>query len=229
MAPAAPVALAALLLVAPHFPYYLVRSWTEPVLSLLLLAIVLLIARHHPAWAAATFALALASKQPVVLLVPVMLCWTGFGWRRTTTAVVLAAVVVAPWFIAGPGDFWHDAVSAELSLGPLQRALSVPSGLSRAGIHLGFWLLVIVLLATYAVITRRAERTPAGLALSVALVLYGYDLANTQSFFNHYQLPAALLLAAVALGEPSRAPAAADSAVPAPGQHGGIAAGGAAG
>lgn len=206
MAPAAPVALATLPLVEPHFAYYLVRSWTEPELTVLLLATLLLLARGRPNWAMLALGVALASKQPVVLLLPLFALWPGFGLRRVAGAVAIALAVVAPWLIAGPRDFWHDAVTAELGLGTLSRALSIPSGLARAGVHLGFGLLAAVLLLTWALSWRRLPRTPSGLALGCALVSLGYALANTQSFFNHYQLPAALLLAAVALSAAERVP-----------------------
>lgn len=199
MAPAAPAALAALPLVAPHTAYYLLRSWTEPELTVLLFVTVLLLDRRRPTWAMLTLGLALASKQPVVLLLPLFAVWPGFGWRRAAGAAGIGFAVALPWLLAGPSAMWHDAVTAQLGLGTLDRALSIPSGLARAGIHLGFGLLVVVLAAVYLIAWRRLPRTPAGLALGCALVGLGYALANTQSFFNHYQLPAAMLLAAVAL------------------------------
>jgi len=208
MAPAAPAALASLVLVAPHFPYYLVRSWTEPTLTVLLFAALLLIARGHPGWAAVALAVALASKQPIVLLLPVFAVWPSFGWRRTLASVGLAVALVAPWLIAGPRDFWHDAVSANLALRPIDRALSVPSGLHHVGIDLGFGLLLAVLIGVYALVWWRVPRSVSGLALACGLVVCGYDLANTQSFFNHYQLAASLLVAATALaGLGDRSPA----------------------
>lgn len=203
MAPAAPAALAALVLVSPHVAYYLVRSWTEPELMVLLFAALLLIDCSRPGWAMLAVGAALACKQPVVLLLPAFAIWPSFGWRRTLGSVVIAAVAVAPWFVADPAAFWHDAVDAELGLGTLPRALSVPSGLAHAGVHVGFWLLVLTLVGVYALILRRLPRTTAGLAIGCALVLYGYDLANTQSFFNHYQLAAELLLASLALSRTS--------------------------
>jgi hypothetical protein len=199
MGPTVPVALACLVLVSPHWAYYVVRSWTEPELMVLLFAALLALARDRAGWAMLWLGLALACKQPVVLLLPAFAAWPSFGWRRAIGSALIALVAVVPWLIAGPRDFWHDAVSAELGLSPLLRALSVPSGLSHAGIHVGFALLAAMLVTTYALIWWRLPRSPAGLALGCALILFAYDLANTQSFFNHYQLPAELIVAALAL------------------------------
>ena len=115
-----------------------------------------------------------------------------------------------PWFIAGPGDMWHDAVHANLALGVLRRALCLPSLFSRWGFTVGFWFLLLALGAAYALVLRRVPRTASGLAIGCAIVLWTLDLANKQSFFNHYTLPLGLLvvgLAAVETTAPEQEPA----------------------
>ena len=196
LAPAAPVALSLLVLVHPHWAFLIDQSWTEPLLLFLLCAAVLATERGRPWLAVVALAAALAAKQHVVLLLPLFALWPAFGWRRTLAAAALAAAAVAPWVIAGPAGFWHDAVHANLVLGVIPRALCVPSFLLRHGITVGFWFPLLGLLGSYAACLR-APRTAAGLALGSALVLWTVDATNKQSFFNHYTLPLGLLVLAL--------------------------------
>jgi hypothetical protein len=198
LAPAAPVALAGLLLAFPHWTFLVDQSWTEPLLLAGLAGAVLALVHDRPWWAVVGLAVALACKQHVVLLLPLFACWPGFGLRRTVVACVGAGAVVAPWVVAGPSDFWHDAVHANLVLGVVRRALCIPSGLLRLHVTTGFWLPLVAILLTYAVLLTRAPRTPSGLALGCSLVLLALDLTNKQSFFNHYTLPLGLLVVALA-------------------------------
>jgi hypothetical protein len=98
----------------------------------------------------------------------------------------------------------------------LRRALCLPSLFSRWGFTVGFWFPLLALLATYLIVWRRAPRNPAGLALSSALVMWTLDVANKQSFFNHYTLPMGLLVVAVAATDRAPRSLSADPAVPHP-------------
>jgi hypothetical protein len=203
LAPAAPVALSLLVLVHPHWAFLVDQSWTEPLLLFLLCAAVLATERGRPVVAIVALAAALAAKQHVVLLLPLFALWPAFGWRRALASAGLAAVAVLPWIVAGPADFWHDAVHANLALGVIPRALSVPSFLLRHGITVGFWFPLAALASAYAACLRTA-RTATGLALGSALVLWTLDATNKQSFFNHYTLPLGLLVLALTAAAASR-------------------------
>jgi hypothetical protein len=205
LAPQAPAALAALLLVMPHWAFLVDQSWTEPLLLAALAVAVLALRHDRPVVAMIALALALACKQHIVLLLPLFAVWPGFGWRRTLGSGGLAALVVLPWLIAGPRDFWHDAVHANLALGVMRRSLSLPSLFERWGFVVGFWFLMLVLVAAYLVALRWLPRTPCGLALGCALVMWALDIANKQSFFNHYTLPLGLLVVALAAADPGGA------------------------
>jgi len=198
MAPLAPAGLALLVLIHPHWAFLIDQSWTEPLLLALLTAAVWAVARDRPGLALLALAVALACKQHVVLLLPLFALWPRFGWRRALGAGGLALLLVLPWIVWAPAQFWHDAVKANLDLGVIPRALCVPSFLLRHDIQVGFWFPLLLLLLAYVVVVWRAPRTPSGLALGSALVLLALDLGNKQSFFNHYTLPLGLLVVALA-------------------------------
>jgi len=198
LAPAAPAALALLVLTHPHWAFLVDQSWTEPLLLALLTAAVLAASRDRPGLAVLALAGALACKQHVVLLLPLFAVWPAFGLRRTAQSAGLAFAAVLPWLIWSPHQFWHDAVKANLDLGVIPRALCVPSLLLRHNIEVGFWFTLLALAVAYAVALLRLPRTASGLALGSALVLLALDLANKQSFFNHYTLPLGLLVVAMA-------------------------------
>ena len=206
LAPAAPAALALLLLAHPHWAFLIDQSWTEPLVLVLLTAALLAISRGRPGPAVLGLAGALACKQHVVLLLPLFAVWPSFGWRRAVQSAGLAFAAVLPWLLWSPHQFWHDAVKANLDLGVIPRALCVPSLLLRHDVSVGFWFTLLVLAIAYAVVLVRVPRTTSGLALGSAVVLLGLDLANKQSFFNHYTLPLGLLV--VALAAESQRPAA---------------------
>ena len=194
-------ALAALLLVLPGWSLLIARSWTEPLLVLGLAVAILATRAGNKTLMVVGLALALACKQHVVLLVPLFAIWPAFGWRRTGLAIGCAALSVVPWLIAGPGDLWHDAVHANLTLAAEPQALNLTSVLLRQGVHVGFWLVGFSLVASYAFVLWRTPRTVSGLALACATVMWTFDLTNTQTFFNHYTLPLGLLVLAVVTAE----------------------------
>src|SRR4051794_18553922 len=198
LAPAAPAALALLVLIHPHWIFLIDQSWTEPLVLVLLTAALLAISRGRPGVAIVALAAALACKQHVVLLLPLFAIWPSFGLRRTVQSAALAFVAVLPWLVWSPHQFWHDPVKANLDLGVIPRALCIPSLLLRHDIEVGFWFTLLVLGAAYAVVLLRVRRSTSGLALGSALVLLALDLANKQSFFNHYTLPLGLLVVALA-------------------------------
>ncbi|MCM3882983.1 glycosyltransferase [Frankia sp. R82] len=192
-----------LVVILPESMYALQQSWTEPLLIACLAAMVLAVARGHPRVAVVAFALALASKQHVTLLVPVAAAWPAFGVRRTAVSAGTALLLVAPWLVAGPRDFVDDAVTTNLHYRVLGHSLSVPGWASHFGVTLGFGPALVVLAAAY-VLAWRARGDAGGFCLGGALVLLGASLMNKQTFFNHYTLPMGLLvLTAVLLTSPT--------------------------
>jgi hypothetical protein len=203
----APPALAALVVVMPDWVYLINRSWTEPLLVAVLAVAIIALRSGRTALAIVALAVALASKQHIILLLPLFALWPSFGLRRTIKACGLAILIVLPWIIAGPRDIWHDAVHANLTLGAETKALNLQGLLLRHDTSVGSWFVALLLVAAYALVVWRMPRTPSGLALGCAVVMWTFDLANTQTFFNHYVLPLGLLLLALATADGQRAQA----------------------
>ena len=202
LAPRAPAALAGLIVLMPHWAFLVDQSWTEPLLVAELAACILALRAGRTGWATAALAAALVTKQFVAPLLPLFAIWRAFGVRRAAIAAAAAFGVALPWLIADPGAMWHDAVTTELNETVLPFGLDLPSFLARHGIHAGFALTVGVVGIAYAVAVLRLPRTPSGLALGCALIMWSVDFANKATFFNHYTFPLGLLIVAVAAAEP---------------------------
>jgi hypothetical protein len=120
--PAGRVAAAAcgtLLLLLPGTPTQVEQSWTEPLLFACLAGWALGVHRGRTGLAVVCLALGVASKQHLVLLLPLLAAWPGFGPRRTAAAAGLAGLFVLPWFVASPADLWHDTVTVLVDFQPL--------------------------------------------------------------------------------------------------------------
>ncbi|MBL7494155.1 glycosyltransferase [Frankia sp. AgB1.9] len=195
-APWMPV-LPLLVLIFPSYCYSLEQSWTEPLLVGCLAVMMWAVCSGRGLLAVVAFAVALATKQHVALLVPVAAVWPAFGPRRTAAACGLGFAIVAPWVLDDPAAFFHDAVRANLDYPVLDHSLSVPGWADHYGIHVGFGVTAVALAVAY-LLAWRARGDATGFAAGGALVLLTVVELNKQSFFNHYTLPMALLILATA-------------------------------
>jgi len=187
-----------LLMVAyPLFAYGQQQSWTEPLLLALLAGMLLAMRTGHPRYAMLCLAVALATKQHIVLLLPLTAWWPAFGWRRTAASAGVGFLLVLPWLIAGPRDLWNGAVLLNLHYRVLPRGLDVPALALRHGIPLGFAAVAVAVGLAYAVTVLRLPRSAAGFAAGGGLVELALDVFNKQSFFNHYTLVLGLLVLAL--------------------------------
>ncbi|MGZ4663855.1 MAG: glycosyltransferase [Frankiaceae bacterium] len=194
-----PALLPLLVLVFPRMTYSIQQAWTEPLLAAALVGMVWAVCTGRMRLSVVFLAVALASKQHVFLLLPLAACWPAFGWRRALAAAGSAVLFVLPWVLAGPEDFWHDAVSVNLGYDVLTYGLDWPAVAARHGWGVGFGLTALGLLGAYAV-ALRLRRSAFGFCLGGALVVYTLNLTNKQSFFNHYTLGMALVVLAVVVG-----------------------------
>ncbi len=196
---------AVLLATAPGSITQAEQAWTEPLLFACLAAWALLVRRGRAWWAVLPLALGCASKQHLVLLLPVLACWAGFGWRRSVATGGLAGALVLPWFVAAPAAFWNDTVSLLVSFHPIRFAntwfIAAQTELGRTP---PFWLTGLVVLGTLVTACLAVRRRRPGLSellCWLALVLLIANLVNKQAFYNQFWLVGALIALAVAAAE----------------------------
>ncbi len=218
-------AAAALLVLMPGTTTQVEQAWTEPLLFALLALWALLVNRDRAWWAVIPLALALASKQHIVLLLPMLALWRDFGWRRTATSTGLAGALMLPWFLASPADFRHDTVTELLHFWPILSA----NTLYLAAMHElhrrpPLWLPGIVVLAVLALgawLVHRRQPDLGQLLRWFALVLLVANLVNKQAFYNQFWLVAALVLVSLAVPAETSLPGQrGEVAEPAPGEAG---------
>jgi hypothetical protein len=188
--------LAVLAGVLPGSLYDVQQAWNETIVFGALALAGVLVAVKRPWWAAVALAVALCTKQHVVLLLPLWGLWPAFGWKRALAAGAGAAAVTLPWFLANPERFWHCVVEFFVDLPARTDSLSVwqliPGPLRTVGV------LALVAVA-YVLILRGVPRTPGGLLLGCGLILAAFALANKQSFLNQWLLAAQLVTAGITL------------------------------
>lgn len=193
---------ASVLVFAPGSITQIDQAWTEPVLAALLVAWAVLIRRGRAWWAVLPLALACASKQHLILLVPLLLVWAPFGWRRVLATGGLTGLLIAPFALRDLGAFLHDTVTLLLGFHPIRFANTwFLYALNVHGVTPPFWATGLVVagiigIATWAV--ARWQPDLPELLRWLALVLLVANLVNKQAFYNQFWLSAALLVAALA-------------------------------
>ena len=203
------MSLAVLVVVLPGTVYLVQQSWTETLLLPALVATAVLTDRGRTGWAAVAFGVALATKQHVVLLVPVLLL-CRFRLRDLAVAAGTAAALTVPWLVANPARFVECTADFFLSAKAPRTSLSWWLQLPEP---FRLPMLVIALLAGYLLAWRYCPRNGGGFLVGAAVVFTTFGLVNKQTFLNQWWLVAALVIAGLALaGQPPPAPAADEDA-----------------
>ena len=201
-------AATALLLLAPGTLTQLDQAWTEPLLLAGLVWWAVLVQRDRAWWAIVPLALACASKQHLALLLPVLLLWRPFGWRRSIATGALTAALIAPWVLASPSDFVHDTISLLIGFHPIKFANTLYLlALNTFGVTLPFAVTGVAVLGTLAAVCWTVARRQPALAdvlRWLALVLLVANLVNKQAFYNQFWLVGALVVVSLALPQGAR-------------------------
>ncbi|HEY4022819.1 MAG TPA: hypothetical protein VGM75_29270 [Pseudonocardiaceae bacterium] len=191
------VALAVLVALAPGSLLVVQQAWNEPILLIGLVASAVLMERGRWNWAMVPFGLALATKQHLVLLLPLLLFWPKFGWRRVLGTVGVAAAVSLPWVVVNPARFTQCTANFFLGEQAPAKALSIWRVLP-APIQMP--VLIVGLVLAFGIAVWRCPKTPAGFLVSAGTVFVVFDLVNKQTFVNQWWLAAALLVSGIVLG-----------------------------
>ena len=156
---------AAVLLLLPGTFTQIEQAWTEPLIALLLAGALLAVDGGRLRLAVVLVALALASKQHIVLLLPLLAVWRPVGPRRTAAVAAGGALLVLPWAVWDLPAMWHDTVTLLVGFHVIQFS----DTLYLAAVHeLGwtppFWLAATLILAVIALavgVVRRFSRSGA--------------------------------------------------------------------
>jgi hypothetical protein len=171
------------------------QSWNESIILGCLAAAAALVLLSRAWWAVVPLALALATKQHVVLVLPLWALWRSFGPRRALISGGLAAGICLPWALASPSRFYGCTVRFFIDLPARQDSLSVwkfvPHGLQLPAV-------VVLTAAGYVLASRLLDGTVSGAVFGSGLVFAAFDLANKQSFENQWVLACQLLVLGLA-------------------------------
>jgi len=141
------------------------------------------------------FGVALATKQHVVLLAPLLLL-CRFRLRDLATAAGTAGALTLPWVLANPARFMECTTEFFLAAQAPATSLSLWLHLPEP---LRLPLLVLALLAGYLLAWRYCPPGGSGFLVAAAVVFTTFGLVNKQTFLNQWWLVAALVVAGLAL------------------------------
>lgn len=195
---------AALFLFSPRAYLVVERAWTEPFV-IVLLALVAFCACRRPRALPYAVGLFLASKQYLVLAVPLLaLLWPPpWRWRVMGPAALKAAAVAIA--VTLPLAVW-DLRAFTYSVAELQfyqpfrhDALSyLAAYASLTGHEPSSAFSFLAALAAMIFCLRRCPRTPAGFSAAFASTYFAFFAFNKQAFCNYYYLVLGALCLAVA-------------------------------
>lgn len=208
---------AALLLFTPTICFILGRGWTEPFVLMFLGALMFVACRGWRWLAPVAFGLLLASKQYLVLAIPLsFLLVSGFdprsrnSWVRWAVLILIAgtsaAAVTLPLALKDPEAFWFSTVTVQ-KLAPFRwDALSylVWLGLNFDSKYTAWvWLALAAILPALALGAWKATKTPSGFAAAIALIFLVFIAFNKQAFCNYYFFVIGCFCCAVAAAGPA--------------------------
>jgi Glycosyltransferase family 87 len=168
-------------------------AWTEPLTLSLFLVAALSWNRSH-IWSGLLLGLALASKQYLIFLLPLVLLHRDQGWRRrSSTAVAAACLTLIAGMLPNPTAFVRATLGNLTSIGFRPDTQSLPGLANEFGFTflLPNWLWILLSVAAVAALARSSRTRSdfmlrAGLGLGIAF-LFGL------AFPNYWFLVAGLL------------------------------------
>jgi len=168
-------------------------AWTEPWTLLLFMAAAISWKRSSIG-SGILLGLALASKQYLIFLLPLLLLHREEGWRRRSmAALITAGVTLMAGLLPGPTAFFQATIGNLTSIGFRPDTQSLPGLASELGISvmLPNWLWIGISLLTVLVLAR-TSRTRSGFMLRAGIGL-GVAFLLGLAFPNYWFLVAGLL------------------------------------
>jgi len=203
----------AVLLFTPRAFFALEQSWTEPLAIAWLGLAAWAAAGGVPTAAAAALGLAMATKQYLVLALPMLwLLGTGRADRvRLLTTAALAAIVATLPALADPQGFFHSAVMVQVREELRLDALSLAVPIARAwGAPLPGAAYAALVAGAAGLAAWRAPATPAGAAAALAVTVFTAFAFGKKAFCNYYVLVLAAVAMAMAMPRRPATPGRAD-------------------
>jgi hypothetical protein len=206
-----PRALAAGFLMIAPIPSVIAVGWTEPLMVLALVA-VLLSSKRRSASTPYLLGVLLATKQTAVLLFAPSFLLYERPWslrvvgRDLAKTIATLALLTLPFVLWDPSGFYRAVVELQIIQPFRNDSIAYPALIANQ--FGGYSSLLLVALPAIgiglvAVLTlRRTPTGPQGFALASALTLLVTFAFSKQAFANYYLLPLALLVGAAALGDP---------------------------
>jgi len=175
-------------------------AWTEPWTLFLFLMAALAWTRTH-IWSGVLLGFALASKQYLIFLLPLVLLSRDQGWRkRSTAAVVTAGVTLVAGLAPNPSAFIRATFGNLTGIGFRPDTQSLPGLANELGFSflLPNWLWILASLVGVALLSR-CSRTRSGFMMCAGLGL-GIAFFVGLAFPNYWFLVAGLIAIGTALG-----------------------------
>lgn len=195
---------ASIFLFTPSVFHLLEYGWTDPLVVLFLAATVFCACRA-PRFLPLSLGLLFAVKQYAVLAAPFVffLLPPPFNLkdfaRLIGKATLVAALLTLPLLLINIRAFTDDVLLFQLRQPFRLDSLSYPAWIAhRSGVLLPVWLGFIAFIAAAALTLRRAPRTPAGFAATLALTSLFFFAFSKQAFGNYYFFILGALCCAVA-------------------------------
>ena len=202
---------AAFLLIAP-IPAVIAIGWTEPLMVLGLMAI-LLSSRRKSSATPYLLGFVLATKQTAVLLFAPSFLLFDRPWslrvigRDLAKTLATLAVLTLPFVLWSPSGFYRSVIALQFIQPFRPDSLAYPALFANYfGSYDSRLMVALPLIGVGLVAIATLRRTPTGaqgFALASALTLLVAFAFSKQAFANYYLLPLSLLVGAAALGDSS--------------------------
>ena len=192
------VGVAAIISTLPIWRFALFMAWTEPLTAALAGLSVWGIARRRR-WAWVVAGVALASKQYMLFLAPLVLLHKDEDERREGwVALGVAAFIAALPAVLGPAEYFRSIVGNALAIGTRPDSQSLTGALNSLGADFLVPTLVVVPVVALVVFWLYKRQVPNHLLVAGATVTLAAGLLVTSAFPNYWMLVAVLAgLAAV--------------------------------